>query len=370
MELTQRIKQWNRRFSRLPQKGLWITAVIGLTAVLFAVLPYLWPFAVALGCARMLEPFVGRLGQRLGRVHLGRKTATLLGMLLLFGVAGTLAGLLLSRIGQELGAMVRVLPQLVGWVTGTALPNLRALYDRYLALMPDYVPELIGNAVSSLAQQAVGWAATLSGWLTTGAWSTALGIPHVLLALVLILMGTYYFAADRERILRFFRRLLPQGLRRQAGRIRQDVLKSIYGQLKSQLIVSVLIMGFLVLLFWLFRVPYGLVAGLAIGLMDSLPVLGAGLFLVPWSILSFIGGNTHTGILMAAAYVGTVIIRQVAEPRIVGRQLGLHPLVTMAAMYAGFRQFGALGLKGGPVLMSVLRAVLRQVGERAAGWLL
>lgn len=106
--------------------------------------------------------------------------------------------------------------------------------------------------------------------------------------------------------------------------------------------------------------PYGLIAGLCIGLMDALPVLGAGIFLVPWSLLSFIGGNTGTGILMAAAYVGTVVIRQVLEPRIVGRNLGLYPLVTMMAMYAGFRLFGVLGLIGGPVMMGVLRAVLKE----------
>jgi len=293
-------------------------------------------------------------------LHLGRRTATLLGMLLLFGVAGTLAGLLLGRLSQEFLAMVRTLPQLVVWITGTALPNLRALYDRYLALMPSYVPELLSNAIASLAQRAVGWAASLSGWLTTGAWSTALGIPHVLLALVLVAMGTYYLTADRERIIRFWGRLLPAGLRRQGQRIKEDVLRSIYGQLRSQLLLSLLIMVFLVLLFWVFRVPYGLVAGLGIGLMDALPVLGAGLFLVPWSLLSFIGGNTGTGILMAAAYLGTVIIRQVLEPRIVGRNLGLYPLVTMMAMYAGFRLFGVLGLIGGPVMMGVLRAVLKE----------
>jgi sporulation integral membrane protein YtvI len=362
LQLAQKVKQWNRRFSRLPQKGLLIALVIGLTAVFFALLPYLWPFAVALVCSRLLEPFVRRMGGILRPLHLGRRTAALLGMLLLFGVAGTLVGLLLGRVSQELGAMVRTLPQLVGWITGTALPNLRSLYDRYLALMPAYVPELISNTVSSLAQQAVGWAATLSGWLTTGAWSTALGIPHVLLALVLILMGTYYFTADRERIRIFFGRLLPAGVRRQGSSIWQDVLRSIGGQLKGQLVVSLLIMLFLVVLFWLFRVPYGLVAGIGIGLMDSLPVLGAGLFLVPWSLLSFIGGNTANGTLMAAAYLGTVIIRQVLEPRIVGRNLGLHPLVTMAAMYAGFRLFGIPGLIGGPVLMGVLRSVLRHAG--------
>ena len=360
MEWTRQVKQWNCRLSGLPRKGLVITLVIALTVVLFLVLPYIWPFALALGCSRLLEPFVRRMAGLLRPLHLGRRTATLLGMLLLFGVAGTLAGLLLSRLSQEFLSMVRTLPQLVVWITGTALPNLHALYDRYLALMPSYVPELLSNAIASLAQQAVGWAATLSGWLTTGAWSTALGIPHVLLALVLVAMGTYYLTADKERIVRFWSRLLPASLRKQSLRVKEDVLRSIYGQLKSQLLLSLMVMGFLVLLFWVFRVPYGLIAGLGIGLMDALPVLGAGLFLVPWSLLSFIGGNTGTGILMAAAYLGTVIIRQVLEPRIVGRNLGLYPLVTMMAMYAGFRLFGVLGLIGGPVMMGVLRAVLKE----------
>ncbi|MBO5500601.1 MAG: sporulation integral membrane protein YtvI [Clostridia bacterium] len=360
MEWTRQVKQWNCRLSGLPRKGLVITLVIALTAVLFIALPYIWPFVLALACSRLLEPFVRRMAGLLKPLHLGRRTATLLGMLLLFGVAGTLAGLLLSRLSQEFLAMVRTLPQLVVWITGTALPNLHALYDRYLALMPAYVPELLSKAIASLAQRAVGWAAALSGWLTTGAWSTALGIPHVLLALVLVAMGTYYLTADRERILRFWGRLLPASLRKYGMRVKEDVLRSIYGQLKSQLLLSLLIMGFLVLLFWIFRVPYGLVAGLGIGLMDALPVLGAGLFLVPWSLLSFIGGNTGTGILMAAAYFGTVIIRQVLEPRIVGRNLGLYPLVTMMAMYAGFRLFGVLGLIGGPVMMGVLRAVLKE----------
>jgi len=363
-QTANRWQQWNRRFSGIPGMGVRITAVIVLTAVLFVVLPYVWPFVVALICAQLLEPFVKRITSLLKRIHLGRRTATLLGMLLLFGVVGTLIGLLLSRLGQELVSLVRGAPQLVSWVSGTALPKLRSLYDRYLALMPDYVPELVSNAISSLAQTAVGWAASLSGWLTTGAWSTALGIPHVMLALILVIMGTYYFTADRERILLFFRRFLPAATRRQTTRLKDDVLKTVYGQLKSQLTVSLVIMAFLVALFWLLKVPYGLLAGLGIGLADALPALGAGLFLVPWSILAFIGGNTQTGLLMAGAYVGTVIIRQVLEPRIVGRNLGLYLLVTMAAMYAGFRLFGVLGLIGGPIFMSILRTVLKRDKHR------
>ena len=60
----------------------------------------------------------------------------------------------------------------------------------------------------------------------------------------------------------------------------------------------------------------------------------------------------------ACAYVGVIVIRQIAEPRIVGRQLGLYPLLTMMAMYAGYRLTGFLGLLLGPVLLQVMKAVL------------
>ena len=92
--------------------------------------------------------------------------------------------------------------------------------------------------------------------------------------------------------------------------------------------------------------------------VDALPVLGAGLFLIPWSIAAFVAGNAGTGVLAACLYVGTVVIRQVLEPRIVGHNLGLYPLATMAAMYAGYRLLGFLGLLAGPVLLNVIVVVL------------
>ena len=107
-----------------------------------------------------------------------------------------------------------------------------------------------------------------------------------------------------------------------------------------------------------FRVHYGLLIGLGIGVADALPVLGAGLFLIPWSIAAFVAGNAGAGVLAACLYVGTVVIRQVLEPRIVGHNLGLYPLATMAAMYAGYRLLGFLGLLAGPVLLNVIVVVL------------
>ena len=131
--------------------------------------------------------------------------------------------------------------------------------------------------------------------------------------------------------------------------------KAVLLQVRSQLMVSLAVTLFLMIALAAFRVRYGLLIGLGIGVADALPVLGAGLFLIPWSIAAFDAG---TGVLAACLYVGTVVIRQVLEPRIVGHNLGLYPLATMAAMYAGYRLLGFLGLLAGPVLLNVIVVVL------------
>lgn len=134
--------------------------------------------------------------------------------------------------------------------------------------------------------------------------------------------------------------------------------KAVLLQVRSQLMVSLAVTLFLMIALAAFRVRYGLLIGLGIGVADALPVLGAGLFLIPWSIAAFVAGNAGTGVLAACLYVGTVVIRQVLEPRIVGHNLGLYPLATMAAMYAGYRLLGFLGLLAGPVLLNVIVVVL------------
>ena len=64
------------------------------------------------------------------------------------------------------------------------------------------------------------------------------------------------------------------------------------------------------------------------------------------------------GITLACLYAGAIIIRQILEPRLVGRQLGLYPLATMISIYIGYRLLGFAGLLIGPVLLHLAKAVL------------
>ena len=216
----------------------------------------------------------------------------------------------------------------------------------------------IDDAVSTLSTNAINFAGTLSAAITGGAVKTAAGLPTALLSIVLTIMGTYYMTADKDRIAAFFSRTIPEPVRRHSGILKRNLVHSLFGQIKSQLLVSLIITTFMMLAFVLFRIRYGLLLGFIIGLADALPVIGAGLFLIPWAIVELVMGHYAMAAFFAVVYICVIIIRQIAEPRIVGRNLGLYPLATMIAMYVGFRLLGFLGLIGGPILLNLLRVVL------------
>lgn len=165
---SRRLEAMDRRLNGLLRKAALVAVTLAAMALALVLLPYCWPFVLAFVFSRMLEPFVRVTAK--GRIRLGRKAAAALGVLLLFGVAGALATVLVTRLTREL---VRALPQAAAWVGEAAVPWLRGLYDQVRAALPDLLPDVMDNALTSLAQSAVGWAASLSAALTSGAFSTA-----------------------------------------------------------------------------------------------------------------------------------------------------------------------------------------------------
>ena len=363
--LWDKLAGWNVRMGGIPRKGLLVAVTLFCAWLAITLFPYCWPFMIALVFSFILEPFVRLLTKGFRRLRIGRSVAALLGMAVLFGLVFVLMLVAINQLWQELMSLARAIPGVITWLTNTVIPWAQKLYMEYQDILPPYALVVLDNAIKSLGQTLANLATSLSRALTSTAWATAMSLMDVILSVVLTIMGTYYLTADRSRINAFFHRTFPVNVIRHSNLIKANLIRALFGQIKSQLTVSMIIISFLVLVFIVFGVPYGLLAGLVIGVADALPVIGAGLFLLPWSIVSFIIGDIRTGIIMASAYVGTVVTRQISEPRIVGKNLGLYPLATMIAMYAGYQAFGLLGLLGGPVVLNVIKAVLE--ADKAAG---
>ena len=110
--------------------------------------------------------------------------------------------------------------------------------------------------------------------------------------------------------------------------------------------------------FLLLRVRSGILWAAVVALLDALPALGTGVILVPWSLVCFLQGSHARGLGLLGAYAVAAILRSVLEPKLVGKQLGLDPLVTLVALYAGFRLWGLPGMILAPLLAVIIAQLL------------
>ena len=107
-------------------------------------------------------------------------------------------------------------------------------------------------------------------------------------------------------------------------------------------------------------VDNAIVIALLIAIFDILPVLGTGGIMIPWAVITAIQGDYSMAIALFAVYIVVTIIRNIIEPKIVGSQLGLHPVATLASLFVGAQLFGAVGLFGFPIGLSLLRYLNEQ----------
>ena len=108
------------------------------------------------------------------------------------------------------------------------------------------------------------------------------------------------------------------------------------------------------ILFRIFGIGNGVIKAALIAVLDIMPILGTGGIMIPWAVISLVLGYTKLGIQLLAIYVIVTVIRNYVEPKIVGTQLGLHPIITLVTMFIGLRLFGFLGMFGLPVGISFL----------------
>ena len=139
-----------------------------------------------------------------------------------------------------------------------------------------------------------------------------------------------------------------------------DVLKGITGYLKGEIILMSVTFAILSVGLYIIKAPLPLLIAFGITIFDLLPVLGSGMIMIPWAIISLITKNTQMAAGVAILYIVLVISRQILEPLIIGKSIGLRPLYTFIAGIAGSLIFGPVGLIAGPLIMILIKAIFKK----------
>lgn len=335
----------------LLQKTLLAAAAvaIGWLAVKY-LLPISLPFLLGLGLALAAEPGVATLSQKL---HFPRKAATGLAVTLVFVLTATVVILAGGVLMRQLARLESVMPQMeqaLTQATQTARQQLYTLSSRLPGNLQDALRSLAdragGNLLTEQMLQKVPQMATgLLGSVSAGIFGTVTGI-----------ISGYMISARLPR----WKEKLPNAWQQRLLPGLQSVKKAMGGWLLAQLKLAMIAFVLLLAGFWLLKIPNALWLAGIITIVDAFPALGVGMILIPWGVISFLTGNHVLGAGLIGLYVAIWLIRSVLEPRLVGKGLGLDPLVTLICFYAGWRLFGIAGMLLAPIFALAVCQVYRQ----------
>lgn len=343
----QRGTLWLRLGIRLVLAALTVWLVLRFGRPLLSLFA---PFLFALAAAALLNPLVKRLQKLLGW---NRQALTLLLLLLLFGLIGGGLALLLYAATGQLVSLVQNWSGLLDNLQSVS-DQLEALFAHVLSLMPPQITEIVENAGDSLFQWLAEAVPAALGNLGLEAGERAMGLPAFCVALIIFVMATFLLTADYPYLRSRYVQHLDESLLRFLGQLRSTALGAFGGYVKAEFLLSVGVFFILLAGFFLIRQPYGLLLALGLAVMDFIPIIGAGTVMVPWAFVALFTRDFASAAELMAIWGIIALFRRVMEPKFVGDQTGLSPILSLISIYVGMKLAGVLGMVFGPVVLLVM----------------
>jgi len=311
--------------------GLGVAALLGLE--LFA--SVLLPFVTAAVLAYVLDP----TADRLTRLGLGRGFAAFLLIIAVLTAGLIFALLLYPLLIMQAGLLITRLPTYVAMVQVWAEDVMR---DMQRGVLKDVLDEKLRDLVSSQAGSMLSFALN-NIYRIIG---VGFALFNVLSFVVVTPFVSFYLLRDWPRIMGMVDSWLP---RRYAEVIRaqaREVDRILSAWVRGQALCCLILALYYILALQLVGLDFGVIIGLAAGLLSFIPYVG-----------SIIGGVTSLGLAMAqfpnwagVAMVGGVLVvghtleGYVIYPRYLGDKVELPAVWVIFALFAGGAAFGFLGV--------------------------
>ena len=306
--------------------------------------PIFLPFIIGWLISLILNPLTDRL-QKLG---VSRGLGTIFGILLLLALLGLLGFWSGNSILHKAQTYYDDLPYYMDFFQ-EKMQDFWAQFDTFCQKLP---PELQASFLS-FQNDATGMLLSLLPKGNSGALG---GVSNFFIAFFVALISAYFFTKDRELIQGVYEKHLAPLLGISVHTTKNELKASVWGYIKTQFILMGFTFTLTITAMLVMKSPYPLVLSIIIAIIDALPFFGSGFILWPGAIIHLLTGNTFLAIGYMVLYASIQVMRQILQPKILGTQIGLHPLLTLFSMYFGFQCIGVIGLIIGPIIAVILKA--------------
>lgn len=328
--------------------GLFLSCWLALRYLLPVFLPFLLGALLALAAEPAVKLSVKQLKlPRAAAAGLG-VTATLVLLTATLSVVGALAV-------KELGTLAKTVPD----IQNTAQQGMELLED-WLTGMAQRAPDGIRPLLTRTAQDLFSGEPVLMEQVTSrlpGIFTSVLGkLPGGALSVGTGILSGFMISARLPRLKKDIAKQLPPSWYEKYLPALRRVRSALGGWLKAQLKLSGITYLIVSAGFLLLRIRYALLLAFLVALVDAVPLLGTGTVLLPWALVSLLQGDHLQSIGLICIYGAAMLVRTVLEPRLVGKHLGLDPLVTLIFLYLGYRFWGIFGMVIAPMLATAAKS--------------
>ncbi len=334
--------------------------LIGLWLTLRYLFPIFLPFLLAGLLALAAEPLVRSMERKL---HLPRNAASGIGVLICLALTVLIVLILCALLLKQLSNISSFLPD---WEEAamSGLNSLESFLLSYAQKAPASVSPILTHGVEGVFGNGSMVVDQIVAKLLSLASGVLSQIPDSALSFGTWILASFMLSAKLPKLHLWIKGKIPSHWRAQyfpaAKRLKKNLLGWLWAQLKlTAITLFILCTGFLLL-----GIDHAPLWAFLISLVDALPILGTGTILMPWSLICFLQGNPPLALGLLGIYAAAVLTRSTLEPRLIGKELGLDPLVTLLAMYAGYRLWGIIGMLFSPLLVITLTQLATGFSEK------
>lgn len=317
-------------------------------------LPLFLPFVLGLLLALGAEPAV-QLGVR---CKLPRWVSAGVGVSLTLVLLMALAGMVGAGIVKELGVLANRLPNLQDTATETA-DRLRYFARNMTDNAPAGIRPLLDKSVDSLFSSGEAFVEQATVEIPRAVTGFLSRVPDGALGIGTGILSAFMLSARLPALRKKLWEKVPENIKNTVLPMVKHGKNAIFGWLKAQLKLSAITYGVVLVGLLLLKISFAPLWAAAVAAVDAVPLLGTGTVLIPWAVVCLVQGQHFRAIGLLCVYGAAMMIRTVLEPRLVGRNLGIDPLITLVFLYLGYRFGGIWGMLLAPMLVAAITAAGR-----------
>lgn len=217
-----------------------------------------------------------------------------------------------------------------------------------LSVFYQYVPKGIRNALNNMAANVQTYLGELVGTLSSPT-IEALGrfaknLPSILIGIIMCLLSSYFFVADKGYVTGMISKALPKTLMERFQMIYRSFKRAVGGYFKAQIKIELWMYLLLGVGFSVLQIKYAFIIAIGVAFLDMLPFFGTGTVLIPWTVIEFLSGDYTRVIGLLIIWGVGQLARQLIQPKIVGDSMGLSPIPTLVLLYVGYKFAGVIGM--------------------------